>query len=117
MVIVAQQEGAHQVDGETQECNRNGLSKGDLDRVNEPFYRLIDNQECHHGKHDGARKGGEVTELAGAEGEAMVVRIAAGIGIGKGCDQERAGVRRHERAGATPMPRTCDRSAALQAFP
>jgi len=32
MVIVTQQEGAHQVDGETQECNRNGLAEGNVDR-------------------------------------------------------------------------------------
>src|SRR5215470_9535013 len=98
VVIITQQKGAHQVDDKTQECNRNGLGEGNLDRVDKPLDRLIGNEERHHGKHDGARKGREVAELAGAEGEPMVVRIAAGIGIGERRDQQRAGVGGHVQA-------------------
>src|SRR5947209_19961895 len=73
VVIVAQQKGAHQVDDETQECNRNGLVEGDLDRLEKALDRFIGDQERHHREHDRAREGGEVAELAGAEGEALVM--------------------------------------------
>src|SRR5262245_55764723 len=80
VVIVAQQKGAHQVDDETQECNRNGLVEGDLDRLEEALDRFVGDQQGHHREHDRAREGGQVAELAGAEGETLVMRIAAGVG-------------------------------------
>src|SRR5262245_65960611 len=83
MVIIAQQKGAHQVDDETQECNRNGLVESDLDRIEKALDRFVGDQERHHGEHDCARKGGEVAELAGAERETLVMRVTAGVGLGQ----------------------------------
>src|SRR5262249_60673430 len=86
VVLAAQQPSACEVDEKAEECNRDGLVEGDRDRPEQPFDGLIGDQQRDHGEHDGTRERRQVPELTSAEGEAMIVGVAAGINGGGGRD-------------------------------
>ena len=73
IVLVAQQIGAEQIDAEADDRDRDRLIEGDGHRRDQTLDALVADQERDHGERDGAGEGGEVAELAGAEGEARVV--------------------------------------------
>ena len=92
VMIVAQQERAHQVDHQPEKGDRNGFLKGNRNRAENARDRLIADQDRDHRQHDGTGEGGKVAELAGAEREARIAGVFAGIGISEGGDQHGARV-------------------------
>ena len=95
VVAAAEQEDARHIDDQAQHRNRNGFVEIDRNRPDQALRRLIGDQDRDHGEDDGAGKSGEIAELAGAEREARVVAMAAGIAVGQSREQERARMRRH----------------------
>ena len=57
--------------------------------------RLVADQERDHRQHDGAGEASQVAQLAGAEGEAGIVRVFTGVAVGKRRQQQRAGMGAH----------------------
>ena len=95
MMAAAKQENARDIDDQSQHRDRNGFVEIDRNRPDQALCGFISDQDRDHGEDNGAGKSGEVAELAGTEGEARVVAMAAGIAIGQSREQERAGMRRH----------------------
>jgi hypothetical protein len=94
-VVIAQQPGTDYVDDESERGHRNRLAIGNLHRMEQPDRALIGNLNSDHDQDDRAGEGGEVTELAGAEGEIRITGLPTGEQIGKRCDSESGGVCRH----------------------
>ena len=68
------------------------------DRREETADGFVADQQRDHCQDDGAGEAGEVAELAGAEGEAWIIGVPAGIGVGERREQERAGMGAHVQA-------------------
>ena len=98
MLAAAQQPCARDIDGEAEDGDRNRLGEMDRHGREQAAHRLVADQKRDHRQYDGAGEPGEVAELAGAEGEARVVRVAAGESVGERRQQQRAGVRAHVQA-------------------
>jgi hypothetical protein len=93
--ILAQQEGAEKIDGEAQAGDRNRLAERDRRRPQQTRDAFARHAQRDDRQHDGAGEGGKIADLAGAEREAVVAGVSAGIGIGEGRDGEGADMRRH----------------------
>ncbi len=91
----AEQEHAGDVHDQPQDRDRDRLVEVDRDRGYEARDRLVADQQRDHRQDDGAGKPREIAELAGAEGEASVLRMAPRVAIGEGREQQRARVGRH----------------------
>ena len=95
IVPAGQQPGADDIHHQTQHGDRDRFVEADRDRMEQPRYRFIADQQGNHRQHDGAAVSGEVAEFAGAEAETAVVGIFAGKGISQRREQQRAGMRGH----------------------
>jgi len=98
MVVVAaaaEQPGAHGVDDEPENGDRDRLGERDRPRRDQPADRLEGDQRRDHRQHDRTGEAGEVAELARPEGEARVVGVAARQRVGERGEQQRAGVGAH----------------------
>ena len=95
IVPAGQQPRARDIDREPKDGDRDRLVEADRNGVEQALDRLVADQKRDHRQHDGAGKSGEVAEFSGAECEAAIVRIFAGIGIRQRGQQQRAGMRRH----------------------
>ncbi len=73
---IAQQPGGDQIDEEADDGDENGLREVDRHRRIEPHQAFPADQQRHQRQKHGAGEAGEITELAGAEGEARVVGLA-----------------------------------------
>lgn len=109
-MIVPQQPGADEIDGEPSNGDGDRLLEADRDRIGETHDTLPADEKRNQRQHDGARKTREVAEFSRAEGEARIARMAAGIGIGQRRDQHGTGMGghvptiRHQRHGAIERP-------------
>ena len=95
MMPAGQEPGAGDIDQKAEHGDRDRLVEADRNRVKQPRYRLIADQQRHHRQHDGAGISREVAELAGAEGETAVVGISARKRVSQGRQQQRPGMGRH----------------------
>ena len=95
MMIVPQQPGAGQIHRQAEHRHRNRLVEGDGLRVEQAVDALGGDHDRGAGQDHAAGEGGEVPDLAGAEGEARVGQVAARIEIGRRRDQHGPGVRGH----------------------
>ncbi len=95
MMAAAEQPRASDVDREAERRDRNRLAEMDRHGRQETRHRLVAYQQRDHRENDGARESGEVAELARAECEARVVRVAARERVGERGQQERAGMGAH----------------------
>ena len=95
----AQQPRARDVDGEAENSDRDRLGevRSASARTVAPIDFVADQQRDHR-QHDGAGEAREIAELAGAEGEARIVGVAARVGVGERRQQQRAGVGAHVQA-------------------
>ena len=98
MDAAAQHPCAGDIDGEAEDRDRDRLGEADRHRRDQPACRLVADQERDHRQNDGAREAGEIAELAGAEGETRVVRVAAREGVGERRQQQGPRVRAHVQA-------------------
>jgi len=95
LVVIAQQDGAEEINAKPEYRDRNGLVERNRHRIDQAIDAFVADQERDHGQHDGAGEGRQVAELAGPEGQAPVCRIAPRVGVGQRRDEKRAGMRRH----------------------
>ena len=95
VVTVEQQPGARQVNQQPDRCQCDRLAEMDGDRRIKPRQRLVADRRRDQRQDHGAAERRQFAHLAGAEGEARVVRMAAREAVGERRDGERAGVRRH----------------------
>jgi hypothetical protein len=95
VAAAAEQPDAGHVHGETETGDGNRRAKMDRHRVEEAHDGLVADQQRDHGQHDGAAEAGEIAELAGAEGEAGVMGVAAGEAISEGGQQQCTGMGAH----------------------
>ena len=95
IVIIAQKPCACEIDAKAQNRDGYGFVIPDGDRVHEALDALIADEQRDHAEHNGACKTREVAELAGPEGEAVVVKVTPRIGVGQRRYRERGGMRRH----------------------
>jgi hypothetical protein len=111
MVLALQQPCAREIDQQPGDGDTDCLGKADLHRMGKAQHALPGHQQRDQRKDDGAREAGQIAELAGAEGEARIARLAAGIEVGDCRYQHGARMRRHvpavgdERHGAVVGPR------------
>ncbi len=91
----AQQPRARQVYQQPRTGDRDGLRIVDRDRREQALDRRPADQQCDHGQHDRTGIAGEIAELAGAEGEARILRMSSRVGVGECGQQQRAGMRAH----------------------
>ena len=98
MLAAAQQPGAGDIHREAEAGDRDRLGEVDRHRREQAGDGLVADQQRDHRQDDRAGEAGEIAELAGAEGEARIVRRAARIGIGERREQQRAGMRAHVQA-------------------
>ena len=94
----AQQPNAGHVHGQAKDRDRDCLGKADRHGRKQAADGLVADQDGDHRQHDRAGEPGQVAQLAGAEGEAGVGRVAAGEGVGQRRQQQRARVRAHVQA-------------------
>ena len=83
----------------------------DRRRVNQACDRLVADEERDHGEDDRAREACEIAELARAEGEARIVRVAASEGVGERGEQQRASVGAHMQPVGDQRDRTGEPAA------
>src|ERR1700728_2037365 len=95
MTASAQEKYACDIDDQTERGDRNSLIEIDSDRKEQARDGLVGNQQRDHGQYDGAGESGEIAELAGAEGKALVIDMVARVAVGQGGQQQRAGMGRH----------------------
>ncbi len=81
LLVLVQQPGADQVDGEAERGERDRFVEGDRYRVDQPLDALIADEERDHRQDDGAGERGQIAEFAGAEGKPLIAGMAPGIGI------------------------------------
>jgi hypothetical protein len=106
ITAIVQQQCAKQIHEKPDRSQRYSLVEGDWDGVDQPPDTLIPDQKGDHRQHEGARKRGKIAELTGTENETLVSGMAAGVGVGKGGDHERACMGRHVQ----PIRDECHRS-------
>ncbi len=111
VAAAAEQPGAHGVDDEAEDGDRDRLGERDRPRRNQAADRLVGDQRRDHRQHDRAGEAGEIAELAGAEGEARIVGAAARERIGERGEQQRAGVGAHVEAVGDERDRAEHRAA------
>ena len=111
VAAAAQQPGAHGVDDEAEDGDRDRLGERDRPRRKQAADRLVGDQRRDHRQHDRAGEAGEIAELAGAEGEARIVGAAARQRIGERGEQQRAGVGAHVEAVGDQRDRAEHRAA------
>ena len=75
--------------------DRDRLAKMDRHGRDEAVHRLVADQERDHRQDDRAGETGQIAQLAGAEGEAGIVRMPAGEAVGQRGQQQRAGMGAH----------------------
>src|SRR5580658_1755626 len=78
----AEQEHAHDIDDQSQNRNRNGLVEVDRNGPDQSRNGLVADEDRDHRQHDSAGESRQIAKLAGAETEAVVLRMAARITIG-----------------------------------
>ena len=108
VVLLAQQEGADEIDDEPEHGDRDRLAIGNRHRIDQPLDALEGDLDRDDAEDDGAGKGGEIAELAGAEGE---MRCCAPGGGQRDRPARRCRARRHgspcaSRRRAAPSSRT-----------
>ncbi len=91
-MAAGEQKGAGDVDGEPQGRDRDRFLKPDWPRREEPADGFDADQKRDHGQNDGAGEAGQVSELAGPEGEPLVLGVTPGQGIGHGRQEQGAGM-------------------------
>ena len=69
-----------------------------MDRRQEAPHGFVTDEQRHERQHDGAGEAGQITQLAGAEAEARIVRVLAGEGVGPRGNQHGNRVGRHVQA-------------------
>ena len=92
---VAEQPGAPEVHHQADNGDRQRLAEGDGHRRAQPLESLDGDERGGQAERDGAGEAREIAELAGAEGEARVVRVAARQPVGEDADAERRDMRPH----------------------
>ena len=98
MTAPGQQQGADQVDPQTENGDERGLTEGDRARIEQARDGLSGDPERDDAQHQGRGEAGEIAHLAGPEAEAAVGRMALGIGIGPGRHGQGAGMGGHVEA-------------------
>ena len=111
VAAAAEQPGAHGVDDEAEDGDRDRLGERNRPRRNQAADQLVGDQRRDHRQHDRAGEAGEIAELAGAEGEARIVGAAARERIGERGEQQRAGVGAHVEAVGDERDRAEHRAA------
>ena len=108
VIMIVQQNCAHQVHAEAEQRDRDCLPECDGDGMDHAHHRFVSDQQGHHGEDDGAGEGGELADLAGSEREPVVADMAAGKAVGEGGDGQRRDVGGHVQAigdeGHRPRP-------------
>ena len=94
----AQEPGARDVHSEAEAGDRDRFAEVNRHRRKQARHRLVADQEGDHRQHNRAGEAGQVPQLARAEAEPRVVRVAAREGVGERGEKQRAGVRRHVQA-------------------
>lgn len=86
MMVVAKDEDRCAIDDETEDGHQDRLVELNLHRRDEPQRAFL----CHHqreaGEQHGARVATQRVDLASAEAEVLVMRMAARIHVGNGVD-------------------------------
>ena len=95
MMSAGQQPRAGDIDRQTKHGDRDRLVEADGNRIEQPRYGFITDQQRNHRQNDGAGVSRQVAEFAGTEGETAIVGIFAGIGVSQRGQQQRSGMRRH----------------------
>ena len=80
----------------------------DVSRGKEPPHGFDADAKRDDGKNKGAGETGQLTNLAGSEGETSIARMAPGIAVGEGGDTERTGMGRHVEAVGKQRHRACE---------
>eukprot|EP01022_Parablepharisma_sp_SALTPOND_P021856 TRINITY_DN43714_c0_g1_i1.p6 TRINITY_DN43714_c0_g1~~TRINITY_DN43714_c0_g1_i1.p6 ORF type:complete len:319 (+),score=122.47 TRINITY_DN43714_c0_g1_i1:1736-2692(+) len=95
IVVVAEHQGADQVDHQADHRHQDGLVKGDGHRIYQTRHRLIGHEHRDEAQQQGAGEPGQLAHLAGAETEAGVVGVAPGQPVAQGGDAQGGGVGGH----------------------
>ena len=111
VAAAAQQPGAHRVDDEAEDGDRDRLGERDRPRRDQAADQLVGDQRRDHRQHDRAGEAGEIAELARAESEARIVGAAARQRVGERGEQQRAGVGAHVEAVGDERDRAEHRAA------
>ena len=91
-VAAAKQPGTDEIDSKADHRDGDRLGKTDRHRICKAQPAFPGHQQGDQRKDDGAGEAGEITELAGAEGETRIARLLAGKEIGERRNQKRAGM-------------------------
>ena len=111
-VVVAQKPCADEIDDKADNSNCDGLAEIDRHRIEQSQYALPAHDQRDQRQHDRAGKAREIAELAGAEGEACIVRMSARVEIGERRDQHGADMGRHMPAIGEQRHRAVNRARA-----
>ena len=95
MIAAAEEPRARDVHSQAETGNRDCLGEVDRDRREDTADGFVADQERDHREDDRAGEARKVAELAGAEREARIIGVLAGIGISERREQERARMRAH----------------------
>ena len=111
MSAAAQKPGTGNIHRKTHTGNRDGFCEVNLDWREQAGHRLVTDQECDHGQHNGAGKAGEIAEFAGAEGKARIRRMAPRVRVGKRRQEQGAGMSTHVQSVRHQRDRTKQEAA------
>ena len=95
IMAVAQQPRAGEVDAEAEGGDRDGLAIDDRHRREQPQHALIGDLDRDQAQDDRAGEGGEVAELARAEGEMRIPQVPARETVGESSNAKRGRMRAH----------------------
>ena len=90
IMLVTQQPGAGQIHAKAEHGHRNRFVESNRHGMQQTAKALPGDEQGNHRQDNGRSKGCEVAQLAGAEGKALIMRMAPGIGVGERGDEQGA---------------------------
>jgi hypothetical protein len=88
VTALVEESGAGEVHRKPNDCNNDRIREVDRNRRDKTLQRLPRNQEGNQSQHDGAREGGQITDLTGSVGEPRVVAMPFCIAVSRCRNQE-----------------------------
>ena len=110
MLALVQQPGAGEIDDQAEHGDGNRLVEADRDRRGQAHNGFIADQQRDDGQDDGAGITRQLSQLAGAEGVARIMGVAAGKPVGQRRNCQRSGMGRHVEAIGQQCHRAIDRA-------
>ena len=95
MPATAQEPRTCDVHNQAKAGNRDRLGEMDRDGCKDTADGFVADQQCNHRENERTAEPGEITKLAGAKREALIIGVLAGVSVSERREQKSACMRTH----------------------